>query len=134
VGECEAVGEGLKGVTVQIGAEICALAEPLDVLVSRTVCDLVAGSGIEFGDRGEHDLEGIPGRWRLYAASGVAPADARPVGSVDQRTAALTPGPRDTMTRIDRVALALAKHAPGATRLVFRGRHGPRRLRFRHRD
>jgi pimeloyl-ACP methyl ester carboxylesterase len=133
-GECEAVGGGLGGVTVHIGAEICALAEPFDVLVSRTVCDLVAGSGIEFRDRGGHDLKGIPGRWDLYAAIGDEPTDTRPAGSVDQRTAALTPGPRDTMTRIDRVALALAKHAPGATRLVFRVRHVPRRLRFRHRN
>ena len=133
-GECEAVGGGLGGVTVHIGAETCALAEPFDVLVSRTVCDLVAGSGIEFRDRGGHNLKGIPGRWNLYAAIGDEPTDTRPAGSVDQRTAALTPGPRDTMTRIDRVALALAKHAPGATRLVFRVRHVPRRLRFRHRD
>jgi len=133
-GKCEAVGGGLGGVAIHIGAEICALAEPFDVLVSQTVCDLVAGSGIEFRDRGGHDLKGIPGRWNLYAAIGDEPTDTRPAGSVDQRTAALTPGPRDTMTRIDRVALAFAKHAPGATRLVFRVRDVPRRLRFRHRD
>jgi pimeloyl-ACP methyl ester carboxylesterase len=133
-GECEAGGDDLEGVTVHVAAQICALAEPSEALVSRTVCDLVAGSGIEFRDRGGHDLEGIPGRWNLYAAIGDEPTDTRPAGSVDQRTAALTPGPRDTMTRIDRVALALAKHAPGATRLVFRGRHVPRRLRFRHRN
>lgn len=133
-GECEAVGENLEGITVHIGTQICALAEPSEVLVSRTVCDLVAGSGIEFRDRGEHDLEGIPGRWQLYAAAADKPTDTRPAGSVDQRTAALTPGPRDTMTRIDRAALALAKHAPGATRLVFRVRHASRRLRSRHRD
>jgi pimeloyl-ACP methyl ester carboxylesterase len=133
-GECEAVGEDLGGITVHIGAQICALAEPSEVLVSRTVCDLVAGSGIEFRDRGEHDLEGIPGQWQLYAAAGDQPADARPADSVDQRTAALTPGPRDTMTQIDRAALTLAKHAPSATRLVFRVRRASRRLRSRHRE
>jgi pimeloyl-ACP methyl ester carboxylesterase len=130
-GECEAVGESVGGVAVQVGAEICALAAPSEVLVSRTVCDLVAGSGIELGERGERDLEGVPGRWRLYAASGVEPADARPVGSVDPHTAALTPGPRDTMTGIDRVALALAKHAPSAARFVFRAGRWPRRRRLR---
>jgi hypothetical protein len=125
-GECEVVGEDFEGATVRICAEVCALAEPSEVLVSRTVCDLVAGSGIEFRDRGEHDLEGIPGRWHLYAAIGDEPTDARPAGSVDQRTAALTPGPRGTMTQIDRAALALAKHVPGAARLVFRVRRGSR--------
>jgi len=129
-GECEAVGGGLGGVTVHIGAEICALAEPFDVLVSRTVCDLVAGSGIEFRDRGGHDLKGIPGRWDLYAAIGDEPTDTRPAGSVDQRTAALTPGPRDTMTQIDRAALALAKHAPSAARFVFRIGRGSRQRRL----
>lgn len=121
-GECNTVGEGLEGSTVQIAAQICALAEPSEVLVSRTVRSLIAGSGIEFHDRGEHDLEGIPGQWQLYAVSGDQPTDARSVGSVDQRTAALTPGPRDTMTQVDRMALVLAKHMPGVARLVFRTR------------
>ncbi len=125
-GECEAVGDGLAGITVQVCAEICVLAEPSEVLVSRTVCDLVAGSGIEFRDHGEHDLEGTPGRWHLYAAIGDEPREARPTDSVDQRTAALTPGPRETMTQIDRAALALARHVPSAARLVFRARRGSR--------
>jgi class 3 adenylate cyclase len=133
-GECRAVGENLEGITVHIGAQICALAEPSEVLVSRTVCDLVAGSGIEFHDQGEHDLEGIPGQWRLYAAADDQPTDARPAGSVDQRTAALTPGPRDTMTQIDRTAIAFAKHAPGDARLAFRARRASRRLRPWHRE
>jgi pimeloyl-ACP methyl ester carboxylesterase len=125
-GECDVVGEDIEGATLRICTEVCAVAEPSEVLVSQTVCDLVAGSGIEFRDRGEHDLEGIAGRWRLYAAIGYEPTDARPAGSVDQRTAALTPGPRDTMTQIDRAALALAKHAPAAARLVFRVRRRSR--------
>ncbi len=77
-----------------------------------------------------------PGSACAIAVTGNAePAGAaRPAGSVDQHTAALTPGPRDTMTQIDRAALALAKHAPGATRLMFRVRRASRRLRPRHPD
>ena len=67
-GECERDGEKLAGLAVHIGARLAALAQPGEVLVSRTVKDLVAGSGIEFDDRGEHSLKGVPGEWRLYAA------------------------------------------------------------------
>ena len=66
-GECEVSGDKVAGIAVAIGARIAALARPGDVLVSRTVKDLVAGSGIEFDDRGEHELKGVPGEWRLYA-------------------------------------------------------------------
>ena len=51
---------------VHIGARISAVAQPGEVLVSRTVKDLVAGSGIEFYDRGDHELKGVPGGWQLY--------------------------------------------------------------------
>jgi class 3 adenylate cyclase len=57
----------LSGIAVPTGARIAALAEPGEVLVSQTVRDLVAGSEIEFGDRGVHELKGVPGEWRLYA-------------------------------------------------------------------
>ena len=53
-----------------IGSRIASLAAPSEVLVSRTVRDLVAGSGLAFEDRGEHDLKGVPGAWRLYAVGG----------------------------------------------------------------
>jgi class 3 adenylate cyclase len=66
-GECERDGEKLAGIAVHLGARIAALAEPGEVLVSSTVKDLVAGSGIEFRDRGEHELKGIPGSWHLFA-------------------------------------------------------------------
>jgi class 3 adenylate cyclase len=66
-GECEREAEKLTGIAVHIGARIAALARPAEVLVSRTVKDLVAGSGIEFEDRGEHELRGVPGSWQLYA-------------------------------------------------------------------
>jgi class 3 adenylate cyclase len=66
-GECEREDGKLAGIAVHIGARICALAQPGEVLASRTVKDLVAGSGIEFDDRGDHQLKGITGEWRLYA-------------------------------------------------------------------
>jgi class 3 adenylate cyclase len=66
-GECEIVGEKVAGIAVATGARISALAGPGEVLVSRTVRDLVAGSGIEFADRGEHALKGVPGMWQLFA-------------------------------------------------------------------
>jgi class 3 adenylate cyclase len=66
-GEVEVRGDNLGGLAVHIAARVAALACPGDVLVSSTVKDLVVGSGIEFDDRGEHDLKGVPGTWRLYA-------------------------------------------------------------------
>jgi class 3 adenylate cyclase len=68
-GEIELRGDDIGGVAVHIGARVAALAGPGDVLVSRTVTDLVAGSGIEFADRGEHELKGAPGVWRLFAVA-----------------------------------------------------------------
>jgi class 3 adenylate cyclase len=67
-GECEVMGDDLGGIAVHIAARVSALAEPSEVLVSRTVKDLVAGSGIEFTDRGVHELKGIPESWDLHAA------------------------------------------------------------------
>jgi class 3 adenylate cyclase len=69
-GECERVGPKLGGLAVNIGARVAGAAEPGEVLVSSTVKDLVAGSPIEFADRGAHELKGIPGRWQLYAVTG----------------------------------------------------------------
>ncbi|HEX3255497.1 MAG TPA: adenylate/guanylate cyclase domain-containing protein [Gaiellaceae bacterium] len=66
-GECEMRGDGVSGIAVHMGARVAALAEPGEVLVSSTVKDLVAGSGIEFEDRGVHELKGVPGEWRLFA-------------------------------------------------------------------
>jgi class 3 adenylate cyclase len=69
-GECEVVERKIAGIAVHLGARVAGQAEPGEVLVSRTVRDLVAGSGLEFQDQGETELKGIPGAWRLYAASG----------------------------------------------------------------
>jgi class 3 adenylate cyclase len=66
-GECEVMGEDIGGIAVHIAARVSALAGPGDVLVSRTVKDLVAGSGIQFSDRGTHTLKGISDTWQLHA-------------------------------------------------------------------
>ena len=66
-GECEVSDNKIAGIAVSIGARISSLAAPGEVLVSSTVKDLVAGSGLQFEDRGEHRLRGIPEAWRLYA-------------------------------------------------------------------
>jgi class 3 adenylate cyclase len=66
-GEVELIAEGVGGIAVHIGARVAALAGPGEVLVSGTVRDLVAGSGIEFEDRGVHVLKGVPGEWRTFA-------------------------------------------------------------------
>ena len=66
-GECELVGEKIAGIAVVTGSRISSLATPGEVLVSSTVRDLVAGSGLVFEDRGEHELKGVPGKWRLQA-------------------------------------------------------------------
>jgi pimeloyl-ACP methyl ester carboxylesterase len=71
-GECEVMGAKVGGIAVHIGARVAARADAGEVLVSGTVKDLVAGSGIAFDDRGAHVLKGVPGEWRLYAASAVS--------------------------------------------------------------
>jgi class 3 adenylate cyclase len=72
-GECELHGPDLAGIAVHIGARVAALADPSEVLVTGTVRDLVAGSGIEFTDRGRHALKGLPGDWPILAVRVVTP-------------------------------------------------------------
>ena len=74
-GECVARGDDLAGIAVHIGARVGSLAGPGEVLVTSTVRDLVTGSGVEFHDRGRHELKGIPGEWQLLAV----PPGSRPV-------------------------------------------------------
>jgi class 3 adenylate cyclase len=71
-GECEWSGDKLAGIAVHIGARVAGLAEAGEVLVSRTVKDLVAGSGLNFADRGVHELKGVSESWQLYRAEGSA--------------------------------------------------------------
>ncbi len=68
-GECEIRGDDISGIAVHIGARVSALAGPNEVLVSSTLRDLVIGSGLEFDERGAHQLKGVPGVWHLFAVS-----------------------------------------------------------------
>ena len=78
-GECEVMGAKVGGIAVHIGARVAAMAEPVQYWCPIPK-DLVAGSGLEFEERGTHTLKGVPGEWRLYAATALAdslsPADS----------------------------------------------------------
>ena len=65
-GEVELAADDVRGIAVHIGARVAALAGGSEILVSSTVKELVAGSGLVFEDAGEHELKGVPDRWRLY--------------------------------------------------------------------
>jgi class 3 adenylate cyclase len=107
-GECEAIGLDLGGLAVHIGARVGALAGPREVVVSSTVKELVVGSGMQFADRGEHELKGVPGSWHLY----VLGEERAPVVELD--------GAAEHMRRSDRVTVALARRVPRAMRLGAR--------------
>ena len=68
-GEVESRGSDVAGIAVHLAARVAALAQPETVWVSRTVADLVVGSGLQFTDQGPHELQGIPGTWQLYSAN-----------------------------------------------------------------
>ena len=107
-GECEAIGDDLGGLAIHIGARVGALAGPSEVLVSNTVKELVVGSGMQFTDRGEHELKGVPGSWRVYALG-------------DERAAsAPLDGAAGYMRRSDRIAVSLARRIPRTMRLGAR--------------
>ena len=65
-GECEVRGDDVGGISVHIGSRVSALAGPGEILVSGTLRDLVVGSGLQFDDRGLHELKGVPGQWQLF--------------------------------------------------------------------
>jgi hypothetical protein len=101
---------------VNIGARVSALAGPQEILVTQTVVDLVVGSGLRFSDRGTRELKGVPGTWRLASVAGQSSADrvpAEPAGAY--------------MTGADRVAVRIARRAPGLLRTIGRlaQRSGP---------
>ena len=109
-GECEAIGDDLGGLAVHIGARVSAQASAGEVVVSGTVKDLVVGSGMQFADRGEHRLKGVPGDWRLFVLG-----EGRP-----QARAAPLDAAADHMRVGDRIAVSLARRAPRAMRLATR--------------
>jgi class 3 adenylate cyclase len=116
-GEVELMGDDVGGMAVHLGARVSAMAGADEVLVSSTVRDLVVGSELRFGEAGEHELKGVPGRWRLFRLEpeGLAPA-------------ALDPAAKHMKLR-DRAAVTLARRTPAATRLAGRiaARRGSRR-------
>jgi class 3 adenylate cyclase len=107
-GEVELLGADVAGVAVHIAARVAALGGPGDVLVSRTVKDLVTGSALVFDDRGEQELAGVPDRWRIYALVGD--------GAGERRDPALVQ--RAPPRALDRAQLAIARRAPGIGRLA----------------
>ncbi|MFN2560471.1 MAG: adenylate/guanylate cyclase domain-containing protein [Jatrophihabitans sp.] len=117
-GELVRTGRDVTGLGVHIGARICALAGPGEVLVSGTVSDLVAGSGLEFADRGRHALKGVPGRWTLSALVGTAAQVGLPVE-------------RSLETALDRAALRTARTAPRVARAALRVGNAVQRYRAR---
>jgi hypothetical protein len=102
---------------VHIAARILGQAGAGEILVSRTVRDLVVGSGTSFEDRGSVELRGVPGTWQLLA---VDPHGTRS-GSAEAELAAIpTPGPRDTMRPSDRAVEVIAKRTPWILRGIAR--------------
>src|SRR3989442_1437447 len=89
-GECEVIGPDIGGMAVHIAARVVARAAPGEVLVSGAVRDLVVGSGIEFVDRGTHELKGVPGEWQLLAVAG-ARTDGEPTVAANQAGDPLAP-------------------------------------------
>lgn len=118
-GECELLDGDIGGLAVHIAARILGQAGAGDILVSRTVRDLVVGSGTGFEDRGNVELRGVPGNWQLLGVDRHGPR----AGSAEaQLASAPTPGPKTAMRRSDRAVAVMAKRAPwilrGMARLV----------------
>ncbi len=116
-GECELLGDDIGGLAVHIAARILGQAGAGEILVSRTVRDLVVGSGIGFEDRGNVELRGVPGSWQLLAIN----RHGAPAGSPEAELASTpTPGPRTAMRRSDRAVAAMARRTPWILRGVAR--------------
>jgi class 3 adenylate cyclase len=116
-GECELIDDDVGGLAVHIGARIGALAGAGEILVSSTVADLVVGSGLRFTERGEHELKGVPGRWKLLAVGAPGEREPREAGFMG----------RD-MRLADRVTVRLAHRAPRVMRAASEwGRRSVRR-------
>lgn len=107
-GELERDGLRITGITVHIGASVGAAADPGEVLVSRTVRDLVVGSGMTFASRGEHELMGAQGRWELFAVTHAG----------DQQHS--LPREESMQTPVDKMALQMARRAPRISRAALR--------------
>jgi pimeloyl-ACP methyl ester carboxylesterase len=116
-GECELMDNDIGGLAVHIAARILGQAGAGDILVSRTVRDLVVGSGTGFEDRGSVELRGVPGTWQLLAVNRHGP----PAGSAEAELASTpTLGPRTAMRRSDRAVAVIAKRTPWMLRGMAR--------------
>jgi pimeloyl-ACP methyl ester carboxylesterase len=116
-GECELIDDDVGGIAVHIAARILGQAGANEILVSRTVRDLVVGSGTGFEERGVVELRGVPGSWELLAVSRHGAGE----GSSEAKLASLpTPGPRATMRSSDRAVALMAKRTPWILRGVAR--------------
>jgi pimeloyl-ACP methyl ester carboxylesterase len=116
-GECELLDGDIGGIAVHIAARILGQAGAGEILVSRTVRDLVVGSGTGFYDRGSVELRGVPGTWQLLAVDRHGPR----AGSAEAELASTpTPGPRTAMRRSDRAVELLARRAPWILRGMAR--------------
>ena len=116
-GECELLDGDIGGIAVHIAARILGEAGAGEILVSRTVRDLVVGSGTGFDDRGSVELRGVPGTWQLLAVDRDGPAAGSPEAEL---VSAPTPGPRAAMRRSDRAVEVLARRTPWILRTVAR--------------
>ena len=119
-GECEVTDDDISGVAAHIGSRIMALAGPGEVLVSATVRDLVFGSGVDFEDRGQHELKGVPGKWSVHAVVADRREDQRPASQATPELAAMTPSPTATMTATDKAIVGVANRAPHLSRFTLR--------------
>lgn len=116
-GECELLGADIGGIAVHIAARILGQAGPGEILVSRTVRDLVVGSGTGFIDRGSVELRGVPGSWQLLAVD----RHGLRAGSAEAELASTpTPGPRTAMRRSDRAVEVIARRTPWILRGIAR--------------
>ena len=116
-GECELLRDDIGGLAVHIAARILGKAAPGEILVSRTIRDLIVGSGTGFEDRGSVELRGVPGTWQLLAVDRHGP----PAGSAEAQLASRpTPGPQAGMRRSDRAVAVMARRTPWILRGVAR--------------
>ena len=116
-GECELLDGDIGGIAVHIAARILRHAGGGEILVSRTVRDLVVGSGTGFEDRGGVELRGVPGSWQLLAVECDGP---RPGSPEAQLASTPTPGPRTAMRRSDRAVAVMARRTPWILRGIAR--------------
>jgi class 3 adenylate cyclase len=116
-GECELLDSDIGGIAVHIAARILGQASAGEILVSRTVRDLVVGSGAGFDDRGSVELRGVPGSWQLLAVERHGPAPGSPEAKLASTS---TPGPRAAMRKSDRAVGVMARRTPWILRTMAR--------------